>query len=319
MARNVESQFLRPNSSLPKNIFTLFILLTVFLLLSCREKEETNKVSVDKHQEVTSQLPAITYAYLPEYPQPESFQRHHLLVEYLAEQTGLPVQQVFPDTFADHISMFGQGKIDISFSNPFLYVKLANRFGAKAMARIVAKDERAEIRGLIIARKDNRAIQSLDDCRGKSWLAVDPSSAGGYLFPLGHFVDHGLNLRDFKEVKFTGGSQEGVIRGVISGNHDFGTIRENSLKGIENKIDIEQIKVVAHTIWYPGWVYSYNPRLSKDVVDKIQVAMLKLDYQNNPQHRAVLDAARFIGIIPSTDEDFDRVRDLSKKVGLDLE
>ena len=180
---------------MPKNFCSLFMLLAALLLVSCREGEEAVKVSLDKRQEITfrPQLPAITYAYLPQYSHTESFQRHNRLVEYLAEQTGLPIRQVFPDTFDDHISMFGQGKIDISFSNPFIYVKLANRFGAKAMARIVEEDGRAEFRGQIIARKDNKAIQSLDDCRGKSWVAVDPSSAGGYLFPLGHFVDHGLN------------------------------------------------------------------------------------------------------------------------------
>ena len=178
-----------------KSVFSLFMLLAAFFFFSCGEGEEAVKVSLDKRQEISfrPQLPAITYAYLPQYSNTESFQRHHRLVEYLAEQTGLPMRQVFPDTFAHHISMFGQGKIDISFSNPFIYVKLANRFGAKAMARIIEEDGRAEFRGQIIARKDNEAIQTIEDCRGKSWVAVDPSSAGGYLFPLGHFVDNGLN------------------------------------------------------------------------------------------------------------------------------
>jgi phosphonate transport system substrate-binding protein len=306
---------------MPKRYFSLFMLLTVFLLFSCGEEEKPLKVSLDKRQEVTykPQIPAITYAYLPQYSNTESFQRHHRLVEYLAEQTGLPIRQVFPDTFADHISMFSQGKIDISFSNPFIYVKLANRFGAKAMTRIIEEDGRAEFRGQIIARKDNKAIQSIDDCRGKSWVAVDPSSAGGYLFPLGHFVDHGLNLRDFKEVVFSGGRQENVILGVYAGLHDLGSIREGSLRVMENKIDINQIKVVANSRWYPGWVYAYSPRLPLDTVDKIRAAMLKLDYKNDLQHRAILDAAKFIGFVPSEDRDFDSVRDLSKKVGLDLE
>ena len=146
---------------MPKSVFSLFMLLAAFLLFSCGEGEEAVKVSLDKRQEISfrPQLPAITYAYLPQYSNTESFQRHHRLVEYLAEQTGLPMRQVFPDTFAHHISMFGQGKIDISFSNPFIYVKLANRFGAKAMARIIEEDGRAEFRGQIIARKDNEAIQ----------------------------------------------------------------------------------------------------------------------------------------------------------------
>ncbi len=306
---------------MPKSVFSLFMLLAAFFLFSCGEGEEAVKVSLDKRQEISfrPQLPAITYAYLPQYSNTESFQRHHRLVEYLAEETGLPMRQVFPDTFAHHISMFGQGKIDISFSNPFIYVKLANRFGAKAMARIIEEDGRAEFRGQIIARKDNEAIQSIKDCRGKSWVAVDPSSAGGYLFPLGHFVDNGLNLSDFKEVVFAGGRQENVILGVYAGLHDFGSIREGSLKVVENKIDINQIKVVASSRSYPGWVYAYSPRLPQEAADKIRAALLKLDYQHDPPHRAILDAAKFIGFVPSDDRDFDPVRELSKKVGLDLE
>ena len=306
---------------MPKSAFSLFMLLAAFFLFSCGEGEEAVKVSLDKRQEISfrPQLPAITYAYLPQYSNTESFQRHHRLVEYLAEQTGLPIRQVFPDTFAHHISMFGQGKIDISFSNPFIYVKLANRYGARAMARIIEEDGRAEFRGQIIARKDNEAIQSIKDCRGKSWVAVDPSSAGGYLFPLGHFVDNGLNLPDFKEVVFAGGRQENVILGVYAGLHDLGSIREGSLKVVENKIDINQIKVVASSRSYPGWVYAYSPRLPQEAADKIRAALLKLDYQHDPRHRAILDAARFIGFVPSDDRDFDPVRELSTKVGLDLE
>jgi len=306
---------------MPKISLSLFMLLAALLLVSCRDEEAAVNVSLDKRQEISfrPQLPAITYAYLPQYSKTESFQRHHQLVEYLAEQTGLPIRQVFPDTFDDHISMFGQGKIDISFSNPFIYVKLANRFGAKAMTRIIEEDGRAEFRGQIIARKDNKTIQSLDDCRGKSWVAVDPSSAGGYLFPLGHFVEHGLNLRDFKEVVFSGGRQENVILGVYAGLYDLGSIREGSLKVVENKIDINQIKVVANSRWYPGWVYAYSPRLPQDVADRIRAAMLKLDYKNDPRHRAILDAAKFIGFVPSDDRDFDPIRDLSTKVGLDFE
>jgi len=297
------------------------MVLAAFILSSCWESEEAVKVSLDKRQDIAfrQQQPAITYAYLPQYAHTESFQRHHLLVEYLAEQTGLTLRQVFPETFDDHIKMFGQGKIDISFSNPFIYVQLADRFQAKAMARIVEEDGRVEFRGQIIARKDNRAIQTIKDCRGKSWVAVDPSSAGGYLFALGHFIDNGLNLKDFKEVVFVGGRQENVILGVYTGLYDIGSIREGSLDVVKDKIDISQIKVIANSNWYPGWVYAYSPKLSREVVEKIRAAMLRLDYKNDPRHRVILDMAKCIGIVPSDDRDFDLIRDLIKKVGVGLE
>jgi phosphonate transport system substrate-binding protein len=303
-----------------KKLFFLFIILSLFFLTSCGQGEDAIEVSLEKREEITfrPQLPALTYAYLPQYSHTESFQRHHRLVEYLSDQTGLAIRQVFPDTFDDHINMFGQGKIDISYSNPFIYVKLASRFGAQAMTRIIEQDGRAEFRGQIIARADNHDIQTIEDCRDKSWVAVDPSSAGGYLFPLGHFVDHGLNLEDFREVVFAGGRQENVILGVYAGLHDIGSIREGSLRVVEDKIDINQIKIIDNTRSYPGWVYAYSPRLTNETVEKIREAMLRLDYEN-PDHKALFDAARFIGFIPSSDQDFDPIRELSHKVGLDLD
>ncbi|MCL2790296.1 MAG: phosphate/phosphite/phosphonate ABC transporter substrate-binding protein [Desulfobulbus sp.] len=306
---------------MPKPLIILAALLVAVLLFSCGEEERPVRVSLNNRQEIAAKppQPAITYAYLPQYSHTESFQRHQQLVAYLAEETGLSIRQVFPETFAHHISMFSQGKIDISFSNPFVYVNLARRYHAKAMARIVEEDGRAEFRGQIIARRDNKAIHSLEDCRGKSWVAVDPASAGGYLFPLGLFAGHGLTLRDFKEVVFAGGRQENVILGVYAGLHDFGTIREGSLNVLEHKIDINQLKVVATSRSYPGWVYAYSPRLPREAVDKIRAAMLKLDYAHNPRHRAILDAARFIGFVPSDDLDFDPIRELNGKVGLEGE
>ena len=299
-----------------------FLLLAITLsFLSCRDREEPVNVSLDKRQKITFRQtsPAITYAYLPQYSNTESFKRHHKLVEYLSEQTGLSIRQVFPDTFDQYISMFGQGKIDISFSNPFIYVKLANRYKAKAMARIIEPNGRAEFRGQIIARSDNEEIQSIEDCVGKSWVAVDPSSAGGYLFPLGLFIDHNLHLDAFREVVFADGRQENVILRVYAGLHDIGTIREGSLGVVKDKIDISKIKVIDSSSWYPGWVYAYSPRLSQEVAYKIRDAMLQLDYKNNPQHQQILDAAKFIGFVPSDDRDFDQVRELSKKVELNLE
>lgn len=303
-----------------KQLFFLFIIMSLFFLSSCGQGEDSIEVSLEKREEITfrPQLPALTYAYLPQYSHTESFQRHHRLVEYLSDQTGMAIRQVFPDTFDDHINMFGQGKIDISFSNPFIYVKLASRFGAQAMTRIIEQDGMAEFRGQIIARADNHDVQTIEDCRDKSWVAVDPSSAGGYLFPLGHFVDRGLNLEDFREVVFAGGRQENVILGVYAGLHDIGSIREGSLRVVEDKIDINQIKIIDNTRSYPGWVYAYSPRLTKETVEKIREAMLKLDY-DNPEHKALFDAARFIGFIPSSDQDFDPIRELSQKVGLDLD
>ncbi len=130
---------------------------------------------------------AITYAYLPQYSHTISFQRHRALLQYLRQTTGLPLRQIFPDTFDEHIAMVERGEIDISFSNPFVYIKLAE-LGSNAFARIVEPSGKPYFQGQVICRSDNPTIRKIEDCRGKRWIAVDPGSAGGYLFPLGLFM-----------------------------------------------------------------------------------------------------------------------------------
>lgn len=290
-------------------------------VLGCDTAEKPTHVDWDKRRELRlePQREALTYAYLPQYSHTVSYKRHNALVSYLREETDLPVRQVFPDTFDEHIQMVGQGKIDISFSNPLVYVKIAEQFGASAFARIVEPNGKAQFRGQIICRRDNKAIESLKDCRGKSWIAVDAHSAGGYLFDLGVFLRRGIRRSDFSEIAFApgpGGKQEKVVLAVYAGKYDIGSIREGTLRVVEDAIDVDQIRVLAHSPWYPGWVYAARKDLSQKTVAKIRQALLALD-PSRPKDAAILQRAGFEAIIPSSDADYKPVRELMRTIGVD--
>jgi phosphonate transport system substrate-binding protein len=307
---------------MPKKIFSV-ILICFFLSVGCSEDEPTIKVDLSKKEQVSlkEEADVITYAYLPQYSHTVSYHRHHLLVEFLRKETGFNIKQIFPDTFDQHMIMVGQGKIDISYSNPFIYIKIAHRYGAQAFARIAEIYNQENFRGQIICRADNRLIKTIADCRGKSWLAVDSTSAGGYLYPLGHFIDHGIQKTDFSDIAFApgpGGKQEKVVLAVYAGKYDVGTIREGTLNVVADKIDINEIRVIANTRWYPGWVYAARADLDPKIVEKIRKALLKLDFkQEDYQH--ILEAADFVRVIPSDDRDFNPVRELAARVGISLE
>jgi len=299
----------------------LLLLLLVCLGLSlpgCGEDEPRKKVDFSKVQDLPLAKPedAVTYAYLPQYAHTVSYQRHHLVMDYLAKTTGLKIRQVFPDTFDEHMHMVGRGLIDITFSNPFIYVKMADRYGAQAFARIVEAEGQENFRGQIICRADNQEIKTLADLKGKRLIAVDPTSAGGYLYPWGLILESGLRQEDFAEIAFApgpGGKQEKVVMAVYSGKYDVGLIREGTLEVVKDKIDLQQIRVLAFSHWYPGWVYAARKGLAPEKLAKIKEALLALDYEN-PEHRQILDNAGFIKIIPARDGDFDVVRRLGQLV-----
>ncbi|MBC8442110.1 MAG: phosphate/phosphite/phosphonate ABC transporter substrate-binding protein [Deltaproteobacteria bacterium] len=299
------------------------LLLFFSLFLGCGDDESVIRVDLTaKEQVMIKEEPeVITYAYLPQYSHTISHTRHHSLIQYLRKETGLNIKQIFPDTFDEHMKMVGQKKIDISYSNPFIYIKIAHRYGAQAFARIVEMSGKENFRGQIICRADNSSIQTLSDCRNKRWIAVDSTSAGGYLYPLGHFIDHGFTKMDFKEIVFApgpGGKQEKVVLSVFAGKYDIGTIREGTLDVVSDKIDINKIRVIAMSDPYPGWVYAARKNLDKKIVKKLKQAFEKLDF-NNKNHREILEAANFIKVIASADSDFDSVRQLAVRVGMRLE
>jgi phosphonate transport system substrate-binding protein len=307
---------------MPKKIFSV-ILICFFISVGCSEEEPAMKVDLSKKEQVSLKEDAdvITYAYLPQYSHTVSYQRHHLLIEFLRKETGFNIKQIFPDTFDQHMTMVGQGKIDISYSNPFIYIKIAHRYGAQAFARIAEIYNQENFRGQIICRADNQLIKTIADCRGKSWLAVDSTSAGGYLYPLGHFIDQGIQKTDFSEIAFApgpGGKQEKVVLAVYAGKYDVGTIREGTLNVVADKIDINEIRVIANTRWYPGWVYAARAGIDPKIVEKVRKALLTLDVSQE-EHQHILEMADFVRVIPSEDQDFNPIRELAARVGISLE
>ncbi len=298
--------------------FWALVLVTCFLLGACREEEPVKKIDLSSREEATVYRPekALTYAYLPQYSHTVSYERHHLVIDYLSKTTGLTIRQVFPDTFDEHMNMVGRGLIDFTFSNPFIYVKIADRYGARAFARIVEAVGKENFRGQIICRADHPHIKTLADLKGKRLIAVDPTSAGGFLYPWSLVLENGLRKEDFAEISFApgpGGKQEKVVMAVLSGKYDVGMIREGTLNILADKIDLKQIRILAYSPWYPGWVYAARRGLDPAVVNRIKQALLALNI-HNPEHETILKKAGFIAVIPAQDADFNPVRKLAESV-----
>lgn len=302
------------------SLLRLFWVVLVFGLGGCADEEPAVQVNMNRVETLAPprQTEAITYAYLPQYSHSVSFERHRRLLEYLRQKTGLSFRQVYPDTFGDHVKMVERGEIDISFTNPFVYVSMA-RFGAQAFARVVEPDGGADFQGQIIVRSDNPAITRIEDCRGKRLIAVDQDSAGGYLYPLGLFYEHGIMREDFREIAFaagSGGRQESVVLAVHAGAYDVGTIRKGTLDVVRDKIDTSQIRILAETRSYPGWVYSVRQGFDPRLRERIGRAFFDLD-KKRASDGEILAAAGMTAIIPARDSDYDPVRDLAHRLGLD--
>jgi phosphonate transport system substrate-binding protein len=259
----------------------------------------------------------ITYAYLPQYSKQVLLERHQDLISFIKEKTGLDIVQVFPEDFDDHMKKVGSGEIDISFSNPFVYIEIAQLYGAQAFARIIEKEGNEMFRGEICVR-ENSPIQSIADLKGKRIMAVSLSSAGGYLFQKAMLVEAGIDPDEDLTVDFAkgAGKQEEAFLAVYSGDYDACFVREGTRTVVmKDKVDISKVRVLAYTPWYPGWVYAGRKGLDPDILNTIKSAMLMLDFKD-PEDKVILEKAKFVKIVSSEDKDFDSIRKLANRLNL---
>ena len=96
---------------------------------------------------------------------------------------------------------------------------------------------------------------------------------------------------------------------VYAGVYDVGTIRKGTLKIVQDKIDPEQIRVLAETRPYPGWLYSARKDLDPAVVESVRRALLALDPRQEGD-ADILEAAGMVRVIESREGDYRPVREL---------
>lgn len=303
-----------------KKILTILLsLAAMFLLMALPWIDLNSPRSVDLTQReflsMSRSADAITYAVLPQYSRLTTYENNADFVEYLQKATGLRVVQVFPANFQEHLRMLKRGEIDISYMNPVSYVHAATN-GAKAFAKPAPEGIEHSMKTDIVTRKDNNEINSLKDCFGKRWIALDRLSCTGYNLPMAYFLDNGIKKSNFSSLAFTSGSsglQEKALLFVQSGKYDFTTIPGGSLQAMRDSINIDNFKVIPTSATCTSWVFAASKHLNPAVLEKISEAMQLLNPEV-PAHKMVLDNLRIKKIIPSFDSEFDPVRDIVRRV-----
>ncbi len=100
--------------------------------------------------------------------------------------------------------------------------------------------------GVIFTRTGRSDINKITDLKGKRFAAVDSESLGGWLCARRELQAARIDpYRDFAELRFSGTHDE-VIKNVLSGSSDAGTIRSSQFEKMaeEGKVDLRKIRVL---------------------------------------------------------------------------
>lgn len=243
---------------------------------------------------------AIKVAILPLYSAITLFERFDPLMRHLTAKTGHEFRLVIPKDFEDFYESIAHNKADFSYSNPYIYIQLADKGHLKAFANTVMEASGDIFRGIIITHKDS-PIRTLEDLRGRRVMVVSYKSAGGFLAQKLLLNENKIDV--FKDLRLSEGKrQEEVILNVYRKKVDAGFVRESALDVLKEEIDLRKIRIIATTPYIANWPFASAKKTDESMVQLLRKHLLELD---DPR---VLSAAGIRGFKAAGDGDFDTLR-----------
>lgn len=232
----------------------------------------------------------------------------------LESKLGMPVEPFVATDYNGIIEALRAGKLDVAYLGPFSYVLATSVADVEAFAVAVTKKTgQSAYKSLILARKDS-GIHQLSDLKGHTFAFVDPSSASGHLFPKAGLEQAGFDPGTlFSRVIFSG-SHDASILAVANQKVDAAAVADRILanavaRGLVKQDDFDVVWSSRPIPESPMvWRKNLDPALKQNV------AAALASIKDVPWG----DQGQLDGFQPTTDADYDVVRDTAKVLDLDL-
>jgi len=212
--------------------------------------------------------------------------------QYLTSEVAGYSFEVVPLAFEEVFPAVENQDVDFILVNSALYVELEVNYG---VSRIATLKNRGRIKtytvfgGVIFCQSDRSDIKNLDDLKGKSFMAVDETSFGGWHMAWRELKASGINpYNDFTSLQF-GGTHDAVVYAVRDGKVDAGTVRTDTLERMvaEGKIDLSEFYIINQqktgdflfvhsTRLYPEWPFAKTEHTPDNLAEKVAIALLSM-------------------------------------------
>lgn len=220
---------------------------------------------------------------------PKCMQKWGATAAYLTDKLGEDVS-VVPLKFEAIEPAVAAGRVDFVLANSAFYVELEKVHGVRAVATLINSrgGKALDTFGGVILVKQDSPIQSLEDLRGKKFMAVKRSSFGGAQMAWRLLLEHGIDPeQDCAEFVF-GNKHDNVVLAVLNGSVDAGTVRSDTIERMadEGKIDLAGLRVLnaqddgfpfAHsTRLYPEWPLAACANTDEATAQRVAAALKAL-------------------------------------------
>lgn len=227
------------------------------------------------------------------------------VLNYLGEQTGYRFQfRTAADipTFERRLAL---GEYDMAYMNPYHYTVFHRTPGYRAFAR--EKDKR--IKGIVVVRKDS-PYHSLHELKGQTLAFPAPAAFAASILIRAHLKNAEIPII----AKYVS-SHDSVYLSVAKGLYPAGGGVARTFKNMSPAIS-DQLRILWVTQSYTPHAIAAHPRVSNDVVARVQQAMLAM--HTDPRGKALLKTINFKGIVAAEDAEWNNVRALGIELLDDL-
>lgn len=210
--------------------------------------------------------------------------------DYLTAKIPGKTFEIVPLDFEAVFPAIEASRVDFFLVNSSMFVTAQVKYGAVPVATMVNSRQGQPLKafgGVVITTADNDAVNSLADLKGKTFMAVEKTSFGGWQMAYKEMLDAGLDpSADLSQLEF-GGKHDNVVLAVLNGAVDAGTVRTDTLERMASggEIALDEFKIihrqdhdgfpfVCSTALYPEWplakVQGTSDELAAQVVDALK-------------------------------------------------
>jgi two-component system sensor histidine kinase TtrS len=223
--------------------------------------------------------------------------------EYLAREIPSSSFEIVPLSYGAVAPAVRRCELDFVMANPSVYIELERLYGASRIVTLknLCLGGAYTVYGGVIFRKAGREdIQQLGDLRGKTFMAVEEDSFGGWQMAWRELQECGIDPRsDLADLRF-GETHDEVVYAVRDGRVDAGTVRTDTLERMaaEGKIRLDQFRVIHQqaddevdlpflrsTRAYPEWPLAKARHTPDELAEEVAVALMRLSPES-PEAKA---------------------------------
>ena len=246
----------------------------------------------------------LVLAVQPYLPPEEIVRRFTPLAEALAGSVGHPVVVRVGVSYAENIAAIGTDSVDIAYMGPASYVTMTGRYGMKPLlARQVINGD-PMLHGEIVVRQDS-AVRTLQDLKGKRFAFGDPESTGSHIVPAAMLREAGVPESALAQAAFLH-AHRNVALAVLAGDFDAGAVHEDIFREYAPR----GLRALAHQPPVADHVFVASARLPATEIEQLRRALAELP--GTPAGKAAMAAMDpgMTALVAARDADYDSLRSL---------